>query len=195
MTERIVIIQGHPDGDGHHLCHALADSYAQAAIKAEHDVRILDVGKLEFPLIQSKMEWENDPIPSSLQEAQNDLLWGEHWVLFYPIWLGAMPAMLKGFLEQVLRPGLSYVESEPGQMWDQLLVGRSARIVVTMSTPAMVYRVFYGAHTVKSLERNILKFCGIDPVKTTLIGDVYKASSKTLERSIAKMSEYGAKGI
>jgi hypothetical protein len=64
-----------------------------------------------------------------------------------------------------------------------------------MSTPAIVYRVFYGAHTVKSLERNILKFCGIDPVKTTLIGDVYKASPKALERSIAKVTEYGAQGI
>jgi len=103
--------------------------------------------------------------------------------------------MLKGFLEQVLRPGLSYVESEPGQMWDQLLVGRSARLVVTMATNTLVYKHFYGAHTVKALERNILKFCGIDPVKTTLIGEVYKKSRKQLERSIKQMDVYGAKGI
>jgi len=104
MTERITVIQGHPDGDSHHLGHALSEAYTQAARDAGHDVRVIEVGKLDFPLIRNKMEWENDPLPPELSEAQNDLLWAEHWALFYPIWLGAMPAMLKGFLEQVLRP-------------------------------------------------------------------------------------------
>jgi len=90
MTERIAIIQGHPDGDSHHLCHALSEAYAKAAIAAGHDVRVIEVGKLNFPLIRNKMEWENDPLPPALCEAQNDLLWAEHWALFYPIWLGAM---------------------------------------------------------------------------------------------------------
>jgi len=80
-------------------------------------------------------------------------------------------------------------------MWDQLLVGRSARIVVTMATNTLVYKHLYGEHTVKALERNILKFCGIDPVKTTLVGEVYKKSPKQLERSIAQMKVYGSKGI
>lgn len=195
MTERIAIIQGHPDGESHHLGHALSEAYAQAAIEADHDVRIIEIGSLEFPLIKNKMEWEHDPLPPELMTAQHDLLWAEHWALFYPLWLGDMPAKLKGFLEQVLRPGLAYVESEPGQMWDQLLIGRSARIVVTMASNTLVYKHFYGAHTVKSLERNILKFCGIDPVKTTLIGEVYKKSEKQLARSIKQMTEYGAKGI
>jgi len=195
MTKRIAVIQGHPDGDSRHFGHALSDAYAKAAISAGYDVRTIDVGKLDFPMIRSKLEWENDPLPPDLAEAQNDLLWAQHWALFYPIWLGAMPAMLKGFLEQVLRPGLSFVESAPGQMWDQLLVGRSARIVVTMATPTVVYKMFYGAHTVKSLERNILKFCGISPVRTTLIGDVYNKSRKQLERSVNQVAGYGSKGI
>lgn len=157
--------------------------------------RFIDVGKLEFLLIRSKQEWKNNPLPHELKHAQNDMLWAEHWALFYPIWLGDMPAKLKGFLEQTLRPGLSFVESEPGQMWDQLLIGRSARIVVTMSMSAVVYRLFFGAHTVKSLERNSLKFCGIDPVKTTLIGNVYKATPVKLPKEINKVAEYKARGI
>lgn len=195
MTERIAVIQGHPDGESRHYGHALSEAYTNAALAAGHDVRVIEVGKLDFPLIRSKVEWENNPLPPQLSEAQNNLLWAEHWALFYPIWLGDMPAMLKGFLEQVLRPGLSYVESEPGQMWDQLLVGRSARLVVTMATNTLVYKHFYGAHTVKALEGNILKFCGISPVKTTLIGEVYKKSPKQLERSVKQMEVYGSKGI
>jgi hypothetical protein len=38
--------------------------------------------------------------------------------------------------------------------------------------PALFYRVVYRAHSLKSLERNILKFVGIAPVATTVIGSV-----------------------
>ena len=50
--------------------------------------------------------------------------------------------------------------------------GKSARIVVTMGMPALVYRWFFLAHSLKSLERNILAFCGIRPTRATLIGQV-----------------------
>jgi hypothetical protein len=38
--------------------------------------------------------------------------------------------------------------------------------------PALVYRFYFRAHSVKSLERNILGFVGIAPVHETLIGAV-----------------------
>lgn len=195
MKKRIAVVQGHPDSDNNHLGHALSEAYAQAAIKAGHDVRIINIGKIDFPLVRNKMEWENEPLPPQLVKPKHDLLWAEHWALFYPLWLGAMPAKLKGFLEQILRPGLAFVQSEPEQVWDQLLVNKSARVIVTMATPKLIYKHFYGAHTVKSLERNILKYCGLSPVKTTLIGDVYNKSEKQLSRSIKQMADYGAKGF
>jgi putative NADPH-quinone reductase len=68
------------------------------------------------------------------------------------IWLGDMPAVLKGFSEQVLRPGFAISGSRAGHLPKELLAGRSARIVVTMGMPALFYR----AHSVKSLKRNIL---------------------------------------
>lgn len=37
---------------------------------------------------------------------------------------------------------------------------------------AFFYRLYYRAHSVKSLERNILAFCGIAPVRTMLIGTI-----------------------
>ena len=40
-----------------------------------------------------------------------------------------------------------------------------------MGMPALVYRWYFRAHSVKSLERNILGFVGIAPVHETLIGD------------------------
>ena len=54
----------------------------------------------------------------------------------------------------------------------QTAVCRTAHIVVTMGMPAIIYRLFYGAHSLKSLERNILKFVGIKPVRRSIIGNV-----------------------
>jgi Flavodoxin-like fold len=64
-----------------------------------------------------------------------------------------MPTLLKGFLEQALRPGFAFKTGNQG--WGSLLKGRSARIVVTMGMPAFIYRWYFGAHGLKRLERSI----------------------------------------
>jgi putative NADPH-quinone reductase len=82
-----------------------------------------------------------------------------------------MPAMLKAFFEQVFRPGFA-ISADPGKQWAKLLSGRSARVIVTMGMPAWFYRWYFFAHSLKSLERNILGFVGIGPIKETLIGNI-----------------------
>jgi putative NADPH-quinone reductase len=49
------------------------------------------------------------------------------------------------------------------------LAGKGARIIVTTGMPAPIYRWYFGAHSLKSLERNILGFCGFGPIKESLI--------------------------
>ena len=53
-----------------------------------------------------------------------------------------------------------------------LLKGTSARIVITMGMPSLIYRWIYFAHSLRSLKRNILASCGIAPVRSTLIGNI-----------------------
>ena len=113
-------------------------------------------------------------------------------VIVFPLWLGDMPARLKGFFEQALRPGFAIGEAAPGRLWKKLLKGRSARIIVTMGMPAFFYRLYYRSHSVKSLRRNILEFCGFSPVGTTLIGTVEDRSPGVREAWLAKMRLLGA---
>jgi len=193
MTRHIAIIQGHPDPKGRHFGHALAHSYAQGAADGEHEVRTIDVALLEFPLLRSKEDWENALFPEAIRQAQETLVWAEHWVIFYPLWLGSMPALLKGFFEQVLRPGFAFSPAEPGRMWKKLLKGRSARIVVTMGMPALVYRWYFGAHSLKSLERNILRFVGIGPIQESLIGMV-EGKDSARKKWLVRVHELGRAG-
>jgi putative NADPH-quinone reductase len=117
---------------------------------------------------------------TGISGAAEAIAWAEHLVLLYPLWLGDVPALFKGFLEQVARPGTAFRYCEKG-MPEKLWTGRSARIVVTMGMPGALYRLFYRAHSLKSLERNILKFVGIAPVSSTVIGMVEASPERRAE--------------
>ena len=191
---RIAIIQGHPDAHAGHFCHALADSYADGARQAGYHVHRVDVARLDFPLLRTREDWETAPPPESIRGAQAAIAEATHLVILYPLWLGSLPALLKGFLEQALRPGFAIGTVRGGNRWDKLLGGRSARIVVTMGMPAFVYRWFFGAHSLKSLERNILRFCGIGPIRETLIGNVEGCGAKARARWLQRLHSLGARG-
>lgn len=171
-VKRILVIQGHPDPAGTHFCDALAEAYTRGAHAAGHEARTVRIAALDFPVLRSQNEWEHGALPAALAPVQADFRWAEHIVLIFPLWLGDMPALLKAFLEQVARPGFAFDKSKGGPLGQKALGGRSARVVVTMGMPALVYRYYFRAHSVKSLERNILGFVGIAPINETLIGSV-----------------------
>lgn len=171
MSRRIVIVQGHPDPAAGHFGHALAQAYARGARESGREVRMIDVARLDLPFLRNASEWEAGPVPPAVSDAQRDIAWAEHVAIFFPLWLGDMPAVLKAFFEQVMRPGYAIGKTTRG-LPKKLLKGRSARVVVTMGMPAIFYRAYYRAHSVKSLKRNILEFVGFGPVRTTIIGMV-----------------------
>ncbi len=147
MSKRLLLIQAHPDASEPHLCHALASSYAQGAQGAGHAVRHIKLAELDFPLLRSQQAWQKGTIPDSLKPAQEDIAWAEHILLFFPLWLGDMPAL--------------------------------------------VYRWYFRAHSVKSLERNILGFVGIAPVNETLIGLTGDMKAADAAKWLAKLKRLG----
>ncbi len=189
--KRILLIQGHPDPGEKHLGHLLADAYADGAVSAGHQVRRVEVATLDFPLLRSHKDWNEAPLPASLQPAQDDIGWAEHLVFFFPLWMGDMPALLKGFLEQVARPGFAFKRDADNPFGAKALGGRSARLVVTMGMPAVVYRWYFGAHSIKSLERSILGFVGISPVHETLVGLVDKLDVKATHKLSTQLRQLG----
>lgn len=59
-----------------------------------------------------------------------------------------------------------------GRFITKPLSGKSARVIVTMSTPGFIYRWWFGAHALKMLKHSILGFVGTAPVRTTVLGNV-----------------------
>lgn len=193
MSQRIVLVQGHPDPSPERFCRALADTYASAAEAAGHSLRRLDVAELGLPPLASRADWQQDKLPPAVAEAQEAIDWASHVVLVYPLWLGDVPAALKAFLEQVLRPGFAFTRNADGSTGAPRLKGRSAHVIVTMGMPGVAYRVYFRAHSLKSLKRNILHFVGIRPVRTTVIGLV-EADDKRRGEWLERIAEAGRQG-
>jgi putative NADPH-quinone reductase len=192
MSRRVCIIQGHPSQGEMHFCHALAKAYGDGAIVAGHQVKSIAVAELDFPLLRSKRDWDNGEVPPAIAGAQQDIAWSQHLVIIHPLWIGMMPALLKGFLEQVYRPGFAVSRGSDGQ-WAKLLKGRSARIIVTMGMPALIYRWYFGAHSLKNLKQN-LALTGIKPCRHTLIGSVEAMADAKRSEWLASVRALGACG-
>lgn len=190
MTKRIAIIQGHPDPAGGHLCHALAEAYQNGAEQAGFHTDMIDVAHLEFAYLRTAKDWLEEATPKNLEPVQQAIRHADHLVIFYPLWLGTLPAHFKGFLEQVFRPHLMGGKQGLSD-WGKLLQGTSARIVVTMGMPGFAYRWFYRAHSLKSLQRNILGFTGVGPINSTVIGSVDSMTDARANDLLSQMTLMG----
>lgn len=190
----ILILNGHPDAKGKGLCHGLAEAYADGARESGHSVERIDVAGLDFGFLHSQAEFEKGKAPAAIAAAQEQIRAADHLVVIFPLWLGDIPAVLKAFFEQTLRPGFAFTHRPTGFPIKHL-AGRSARIVVTMGMPALVYRWYFGAHGLRNLKRNILRFVGFAPVRDTIVGSVGTASRKTMERRVEEIRALGRRAL
>jgi putative NADPH-quinone reductase len=189
-VKSIVIIDGHPDAAPERFLHALSQAYATGARRGGHSVQTIEVAKLGFPLLKTAEDFEKGAAPDVIRAAQQVVREADHLVILYPLWLGSMPAVLKGFIEQLFRPGFAFAYAARG-LPRKLLSGKSAHIIVTMGMPGLFYRWYYRAHSLKSLERNVLNFVGIRPVRATVIGMVGNKNSAKRQAWLRKIEADG----
>lgn len=189
----ILILNGHPDPAAERLCSALAAAYAKGARGAGHEVRQIDVGASTFSLLRTAQAFTQPPHDLDIVAAQQAMLWARHLVFVYPLWLGGPPALLKAFMECVAC-GDSLIGAGSGSMPKGKLVGRTARMVVTMGMPAFIYRLWFRAHGTRAFARSILGMAGISPVRTTYIGNVGNAKDGC-RRWVGRMHALGARAL
>ncbi len=190
--KRILVIDGHPDPKGPHFVHELAEFYRRGAKEGGHDVRVIKVGGLRFPLIKNSRSYVKGKVPASIAAAQKSILWAEHVAVFYPLWLGTLPAKLKGFLEQVLRPGFGFAERGAGQRPQRLLTGRTARIVVTRGMPELFDEIDRSPHSIRNVAGDVLGLCGVRPVKIMLYEGVETMTDVRRDKAHYDMRSLGA---
>ncbi|QDS35499.1 NAD(P)H-dependent oxidoreductase [Brevibacillus brevis] len=185
----ILVIIGHPDPESY--CSALAHAYMEGAKGKAAQIRTIDLSQISFDPNLKYGYRKRTELEDDLKEAQDLIRWADHLVIVYPIWWGTMPAILKGFFDRVLLPGFAYKYREGSSLWDKLLTGKTAHVIVTMDTPSWYNRLIYWQAGHLVMKRNILKFCGIKPVKLTEISGVNASTEEKRKKWLEKVNQLG----
>ena len=107
----VALVVAHPSPDSY--CHALAARAAAGLRAGGHDVEILDLYGAGFRVAMTAEERRayhgETPIVDPIVAEHADLLTRAQALVFvYPTWWSGLPAILKGWLERVMVPGVGF---------------------------------------------------------------------------------------
>ncbi len=164
---KISVILGHPRPDS--LNHALARAAAAAAREAGHDVRFHDLQAEGFdPVLPAGEEPADAALPPQIELHCREIAEADGIVIVHPNWWGMPPAVLSGWIDRVLRPGVAYrfEEGDAGQgVPVGLLRARAAIVLNTANTlPEREARVF-GDPLERIWKDCIFGLCGVGRVE------------------------------
>jgi NAD(P)H dehydrogenase (quinone) len=187
---RIYVLFAHPENDSFNG--NMAEAYCSAAKASGHDVRRQDLFELSFdPILRLGLR-AVQPLEVDLVAARANLDWCERFVLFYPVWWGNVPALLKGYFDRTLYSEITYRHDVEDPSWSKMLEGRSAHVITTSDAPEAWLKGHNRDSDINAVRRGTLEFCGMKPVKVTRIGGVKDLDVKARDKWIKKVGNYGA---
>ena len=103
------VILAHPDADSFNA--AAAQAYCEAVRRQGHQAVLRDLYRMGFdPVLKSREQPRPDKyaMANDVAAELSAIEKADVFVLIYPVWFGAPPAILKGYLDRVLGAGFSY---------------------------------------------------------------------------------------
>ncbi len=185
---RALVILAHPDPGSFN--HALAQTACDALRSLGHSVVLHDLYAEGFdPCLPAQEIPRTTSLPPDVEAHCRDLHDAEALVLVHPNWWGQPPAMLKGWVDRIVRPDVAYrfVEGDNGEgIPVGLLNCRGALILNTSNTAAERERTVFGDPLEAIWCRCILEFCGVQKIQRRMFETVV---TSTLEQRRAWLQE------
>jgi len=169
------------------FCHALSEAARAALAAAGHRIVHHDLYAERFdPVLAADEAWTSGAdIEQALARGGDPGLQGhrqaigeaEGLLVVHPNWWGMPPAMLVGWLDRVLVPGVAY-RLERGEARPQgLLQLRQALVLNTSDTAPGREREAFGDPLAAIWGRCVLPFCGVDRHRRLMFGPVAGSSA------------------
>jgi putative NADPH-quinone reductase len=145
------------------FCHAIAATAVEQLRAAGHEVVFHDLYEEGFDAILPDAEIPKgaavDPV---VQRHCREVSRSDGYVIVHPNWWAMPPAILKGWLDRVLRQGVAYEFAAAGVVG--LLRGKSALVLTTSNTPREDELRLFGDPLENLWKACIFGFCGIEDV-------------------------------
>ena len=161
---RVLTILAHPHPGSFN--HAIAEAAVAALEASGHEVVFHDLYAEGFdPLLSSNEIPKGARIDEALARHCRDLAEAEGIIVVHPNWWGMPPAILKGWVDRVVRPGVAYefLEGDSGEGVPRgLLRVRKALVFNTTNTGARREQEAFG-DPLQTLWKNcIFGLCGVE---------------------------------
>ena len=164
---------------------SMARAYAAACGALSHDTVIRDLYAMQFNpcLAAVELPFAADFQPEPDVVMERELLKScDVFALFYPLWLNAPPAMIKGYLERVFGFGFAY--GDGGHSYNPLLTGRKL-VSFSSSGAPLSWEIQTGAlAAVRTLfDDYFAGLCGMNALEHVHFGGVTPGASESFVRA------------
>jgi NAD(P)H dehydrogenase (quinone) len=161
---QISVILGHPDKGSFN--HAVAETAVKTLRGNGHDVIFHDLYKEEFPPVLPSSEIPKDAhLPPIISRHTAEIVAADGIIIIHPNWWGQPPAVLKGWIDRVIRPRVAYefCEGDSGEGVPKgMLKAKAAVVFTTSNTPHDREQAVFG-DPLETLWKNcVFGLCGVD---------------------------------
>jgi NAD(P)H dehydrogenase (quinone) len=161
---RISVILAHPEPKSFN--HAIARTVVEQLERNGHGISFHDLYAENFdPLLDVKEIPKDAVLPAVVRDHCEEIKSAEGIVIIHPNWWGQPPAVLKGWIDRVIRPGVAYefLDGDSGEGIPKgLLAAKAALVFNTSNTmPEREQRIF--EDPLETIWRNcVFGLCGVN---------------------------------
>ena len=171
---KTLIIYNHPHEGS--FCSAIRDAVQSGLDTAGHSYKLINLDEDKFDPVMHEKDLKAfvqggrlgeagtegvDPLVMSYVEKMR---WAERIVMIFPIWWMTMPAMMKGFVDKVIFPGMVY-KMDGSRLVSMLSGLKQVTIITTMNTPVDIYKDVFNNSIEGSLIKGTFNQIGIHDIR------------------------------
>lgn len=159
----VLIVLGHPDNSSFN--HAIAQTCKNRLIANGHTVIFNDLHKDKFdPIIDTNEIPKHGQIDNEIKKHCDDLVKSDGIIIIHPNWWGQPPAIMKGWIDRVIRPGIAYefTEGDNGEGTPIGLLKAKVGLVINTSNTSEYRENNIFKDPLETIWKNcIFDFCGV----------------------------------
>jgi NAD(P)H dehydrogenase (quinone) len=177
---QISVILAHPREGSFN--HAISGEVVATLRESGHQVTFHDLYAERFdPLLTSSEITRDAALPLAITEYCREISLADGIVIIHPDWWGMPPAILKGWVDRVMRPGVAYrfLETDTGEgIPEGLLKARAALVFSTSNTPAVREQEIFGDPLERLWKDCIFTFCGVPEFRRRMFSVIVTSSEE-----------------
>jgi NAD(P)H dehydrogenase (quinone) len=163
---KVLVIVAHPNSTSFN--HAIAQTCAKALTDNGHEVIGHDLYKEAFdPMLPCAELPKEAVLPAEIERHCDEVSQVDGIVIIHPNWWGQPPAILKGWVDRVIRPGVAYefLEGDKGEGVPRgLLKAQCAIIFNTSNTETTREKTVFGDPLDTIWKNCVFNLCGVPVV-------------------------------